>query len=59
MEMFKNAEKFVTIFIIFDLFRYLYDNDTDSENHRLMIGLIIINRRLIKEYLEPNVLTRL
>ena len=30
MEMFKNTEKFITILIIFDLFRYLYDNNTDS-----------------------------
>jgi hypothetical protein len=42
MEMFKNAEEFITILIIFDLFRYLYDNEYDSENHRLMIGLIIM-----------------
>jgi len=26
----KNSKKSITILIIFDLFRYLYDNDTDS-----------------------------
>jgi hypothetical protein len=30
MEVFKNSKKSITILIIFDLFRYLYDNDTDS-----------------------------
>ena len=28
--MLKNTKKSITIFIIFDLFKYLYDNDNDS-----------------------------
>jgi hypothetical protein len=28
--MLENAKKSITILIIFDLFRYLYDNDNDS-----------------------------
>jgi hypothetical protein len=30
--MLKNAKKSITILIIFDLFRYLYDNDNDSKD---------------------------
>jgi hypothetical protein len=35
------------------LFRYLYDNDTDSEKHKLMTGLIIM---MLKDIYEPLVL---
>ncbi len=50
--MFKKSKKSITLLIIFDLFRYLYDNDTDSADDWT-------DYNNVKYYLEPKVLKRI